>query len=816
MRLSRSRNLGSWLILLVTALAGFTLLVSYGFILSSDSLFVHDIEKEKTSTIEIYRQTYWAVQMRHRLTSPIAVPAQVVKSQEQGWLTEDAIEYLKSTADEIDHIYAYFNTPGSWEGQPVTVVQATPDYFEAKDWQLVAGMLPRSSNEALATDRLLTLDPESSDEEWLGRTINVKVQGQLRSLQIVGIVRVAGTQAVPGVFVPATPGGRWTSMVAVATPGSSADRVAATIQRALDLRYGENVWRAESTYSQVRNWVEARNRVRAANRWIGLMSLLLAGATIFGLAFSSENRLLSRHALARALGQTRLSLGMARVAEYTSVGILGGMVGATIGQLVFPWVTAGPSPFTTPASARPGLDAVILSAAAVGAVTVVGCLWPVWQATRANIAGTLRSAARQPEAAGPAPIHLPPRIRRLIDLGAGLSILQMSLSIALLVSLVSTDQAVRSAITAAGLNRIMMVYPSGSTGAVGWTTADLESLRSLPDTPEHILALGDSGEAYVQSRSNSNNPTYSALVRSGTESLARIYGWRLVAGNMISDLDVDRQAKVAVIAHEMGQLLWDEDDPAGYIGKQVWIQPTYYGQWIPLTVVGVIAPAAQELSVATESVPALLVPLGVFPGPNLPDGTPLGRYLTAKPTKSDDTQLATLLQKVAPNYLHPAPVSVEYTELAPAKDLLRSLDRERDILSLQLLLILLTAATGMFAFRWLDLAYRTRELGIARTLGSTRLRILADAVLDSGALLVAASLVGLVAALIWAPGLIRPLMIVQLLYTTEYPAIPLLTRQGVALGILVAATTAGVFSIYPAWAAARTSPLEAVREGNEL
>lgn len=806
------------MLLLVAFLSGLILLVNHRMVFSPAPWLADSALTTADREIEIYRPTYWSVQARHRWNLPVAIPAAAPEKETPSWLTDSELEDLKSLVPDLEQLYASQSVLARWGDKTIRVVEATAGYFPTRNRDLVAGDLPQHGDEGLINTAMLA-SAESIHEEasWLGKQISVQVAGFVRHLTVVGIVRDLQPARDPTVYLRAAPGTRWTSAVGVVKGDKNPAAVAAALQSALDSLYGPDAWRAESRRAQNQQWLAARDRVRWANRWIGLMSLLLAGTTVFGLAFTGERKSMARHALARALGQGRGPLLVGRVARYTLLGMSGGFFGALAGQLLFPWFSLGPSPFSSPISERPGPEALLWATVAVGAATFAGSLWPVWHAANANIAQVLRLIEVAGGGGELAPTRFPPRVRRLLTPGAGLSVMQMALSIGLLISVVSTDDALRRELASAGLSRYLLVYPASSGGTpLGWGRDDLDSLRSSLSGAIHLLALSDGGEAYV--RSSPGDRTYSALARSGTEELPAIYGWRLQAGSMLSAVDVRQEAPVAVIARDLGEVLWGKADPTTYLGKQFYFRPAYAAgtSWQPVRVIGVMSAPVEGLGGPVGDLPAFFVPLGVLPGPRLPGGTPLGRFVVARPAGESKTDPGSVLARLAAAYLRPTYGLVDYREQTPREDLLLGLDREGRILSWELLFVLLTAGTGMFAFRWLDVSSHTRYLGMRRTLGSGRLPLLLDVWADSGLVLLLASVAGLLAAAVWAPRLTRPLLVVQVFLSMETAGLPVWTLRGVLIGVIIPLVTAGLLSSYPAWVAARTSPLEAVREGARL
>lgn len=120
-------------------------------------------------------------------------------------------------------------------------------------------------------------------------------------------------------------------------------------------------------------------------------------------------------------------------------------------------------------------------------------------------------------------------------------------------------------------------------------------------------------------------------------------------------------------------------------------------------------------------------------------------------------------------------------------------------------LALLASGINIMNVMLVTVSERRREIGLRRAIGATPRSILLQFLLEAAALSLAGALVGAVAgvALAWATALLAR----SALGTWEL-SIP---TWSLILGVGLAVATGLVFGLFPAWRAARVSPIEALR-----
>jgi putative ABC transport system permease protein len=119
---------------------------------------------------------------------------------------------------------------------------------------------------------------------------------------------------------------------------------------------------------------------------------------------------------------------------------------------------------------------------------------------------------------------------------------------------------------------------------------------------------------------------------------------------------------------------------------------------------------------------------------------------------------------------------------------------------------LLVAGIGILNIMLVSVAERTREIGLRKAIGATRLQVLLQFFIEALVLSGFGCLVGLVLGL-GLGALVDNLFIVAISGTV--PAIPWITSSLIAVGFATLVTIA--FGTYPAWRAATLDPIEALR-----
>ena len=122
------------------------------------------------------------------------------------------------------------------------------------------------------------------------------------------------------------------------------------------------------------------------------------------------------------------------------------------------------------------------------------------------------------------------------------------------------------------------------------------------------------------------------------------------------------------------------------------------------------------------------------------------------------------------------------------------------------IVMLIACSIGIFSIQLVDIAERTREIGIRRALGATRGRIVAEILLDALLLSGLGALLGVLIALPALPMIASATG--RLLFSSGLTYSPVVALQVVGLVLVVG----GLLALYPALIASRLRPVEALRE----
>lgn len=136
--------------------------------------------------------------------------------------------------------------------------------------------------------------------------------------------------------------------------------------------------------------------------------------------------------------------------------------------------------------------------------------------------------------------------------------------------------------------------------------------------------------------------------------------------------------------------------------------------------------------------------------------------------------------------------------------------RQSRILAVTGLAALIVAGFAVFATTMASLAHRIQAIGLARSLGATRGRVVREAVTEAGLVVAIGGILGAIAAYPVGQYLLTALRIgvhsVGFTWTHAAVAALVSVLLGVGIGVLAA--------FYPAWGVARIMPAEALREGS--
>jgi putative ABC transport system permease protein len=379
-----------------------------------------------------------------------------------------------------------------------------------------------------------------------------------------------------------------------------------------------------------------------------------------------------------------------------------------------------------------------------------------------------------------------------------LTLLGIIIGVAAVVALMSVGQAATASVTSQiqGLGTNVLVISPGQTTQNGisqglgssqsLTLADVKALQSDSD----LSAVAGDVSTRAQVAYGSTN--YQTLIEGTTPDLVSIRNLEVGDGRFFNQVEADQAANVAVIGPTAAENIFGNASP---VGKTIWING------LPFQVIGELQ--SQGASGATNNDDRILVPLKTVQ--ERLSGT---TYLNTIYASAKDAQLMNAAERQIELTLR----QTHGLGFGEADDF--TITNQATLLStlasvtgtLQAFLggiagiSLLVGGIGIMNIMLVAVTERTREIGLRKALGATRGTILRQFLIESG-------LVGLLGGVIGiAVGAVGAALMGRVMGATVH-----LNPTSVWTSFLVSLAVGLIFGIYPAFRAARLSPMAALR-----
>jgi putative ABC transport system permease protein len=353
--------------------------------------------------------------------------------------------------------------------------------------------------------------------------------------------------------------------------------------------------------------------------------------------------------------------------------------------------------------------------------------------------------------------------------------------------------------------------PQEAIKKYGLTREDVARIQELPHVQELVLTRDVADTVVFGARQ------FDGHVLGTTENFFQVINVKIARGQALTALNSERSQKVCVIGWAVARELFPEHDP---LGQTVTVQSRSTGP-VPYVVVGILA------EVLTAGNPAKgLAARDINRDVYIPLTTADSRYgdwkvsVQGMSREFKDIQLNDVYVHVEPQEqvlavsrmvdraLQHDRKEQDYTITVPLELLQQAEQLKRNsqiVLGSIAGISLLVGGIGIMNIMLASVTERTREIGIRRALGARRAHITAQFLIQTLIL----SVLGGVAGIGLGIGLAHLVTVVVRWQTI----IPL---WGVALSFLVSALVGIVFGLYPARAAARLDPIEALNSATRM
>ena len=269
----------------------------------------------------------------------------------------------------------------------------------------------------------------------------------------------------------------------------------------------------------------------------------------------------------------------------------------------------------------------------------------------------------------------------------------------------------------------------------------------------------------------------------------------VAAGRFVSDIDLQDRSNVLILGVDVKQALFPYEDA---VDKEVRVNGN------PYRVIGVMEPLGNFFGQSRDN--SIFTPLTTFdkyyPDRPFPEVVffiivrPQSRAFV-KPAMDEITDILRRRRRLAPGELNNFGISSQdslldvYNQLTGATAL---------VLTSISFVALMIGGIGVMNIMLVSVTERTKEIGVRKAVGATKLNILSQFLIEAVVLTAIGGLLGL------AVGEVASLLINK--YSPLPAYVPL---WAIALGVGISASVGIVFGLWPAWKAARLNPIEALR-----
>ena len=359
------------------------------------------------------------------------------------------------------------------------------------------------------------------------------------------------------------------------------------------------------------------------------------------------------------------------------------------------------------------------------------------------------------------------------------------------------QKAVKDRISALGTT-LLTVMPGQAFGMGGIRQGDqtkmtMDDAKAIEDHAEHIIAVQPEMQRQLQIQYNNRNANTSII--GTTANYLEVRKYELDAGKMFTPAHDAARARVAVIGPAVAQLL-GFDNPIALVGEQVRIRG------IQFDVIGVLKSKGQGGGFGNPD-EQVLIPINTARFRAM--GTDRLRSINVLASSEDDIPLAMAeIQKVLRREHRLRPGKEDDFNIRNQSDFLNTLGETTAVFGLLLAGIatvsLVVGGIGIMNIMLVSVTERTREIGVRKALGATRVNILSQFLIEAIVLCIMGGIVGIALGSGTAFMLSRSFQ-----WNTQ------ISSSAVVMAFLFSAAVGVVFGVWPARRAAMLDPIQALR-----
>jgi putative ABC transport system permease protein len=359
------------------------------------------------------------------------------------------------------------------------------------------------------------------------------------------------------------------------------------------------------------------------------------------------------------------------------------------------------------------------------------------------------------------------------------------------------QKAVKDRISALGTT-LLTVMPGQAFGMGGIRQGDqtkmtMDDAKAIEDHAEHIIAVQPEMQRQLQIQYNNRNANTSII--GTTANYLEVRKYELDAGKMFTPAHDAARARVAVLGPAVATLL-GFDNPIALVGEQVRIRG------IQFEVIGVLKSKGQGGGFGNPD-EQVLIPINTARFRAM--GTDRLRSINVLASSEDDIPLAMAeIQKVLRREHRLRPGKEDDFNIRNQSDFLNTLGETTAVFGLLLAGIatvsLVVGGIGIMNIMLVSVTERTREIGVRKALGATRVNILSQFLIEAIVLCIMGGIVGIMLGSGTAYMLSR-----------SFQRNTQISTSAVVMAFLFSAGVGVVFGVWPARRAATLDPIQALR-----